>query len=134
MNNYIERMELGEGQWATLLTRLPADRAQRIRVALVREQDERAKTIALTDPIFAEAVRDAVLWECSVKDYLTGEITSDINRADPRISDEVEVKALELYIAWSVEAYPGPKGRSRTDAPTRTSKKAASTSGTSAPR
>lgn len=118
MNNYTERLELPEGQWAVLLTRLPADRAQMVRVGIAREQDMRKKSLRVGDPVFVVSVRDAVLWECSVKNYLTDELVNDISKADPRVSDAVELKALELYATWYAEAYGGPKEPSPTDAST----------------
>ena len=133
MNNYTERLELPDGQWAVLLTRLPADRYQMVRVAAAREQDARKRPLKQGDPIFVAAVRDAFLWECSVKDYLTGEITNDIDRADPSISDQIEIKSMVLWIAWRSAAEPGPKGSSPTDNRTPSGEKAADPPATSEP-
>lgn len=118
MNNYTERLELPDGQWAVLLTRLPADRAQMVRFAIAREQDTRRKNLRGDDPVFIEAVTKAVLLECSVKDYLTGETVTDIAKADPRVSDAIQAKAFVLYVAWSTDAYPGPKDSTGTDSQT----------------
>lgn len=122
MNNYTERLELADGQWATLLTRLPSDRAHSVRVAVAREADAReAAGIMGGDPVFIKAVMKAHLLECRVKDYLTGEMTSDVDKADPRITDEIEAKAFVLYVEWSQDAYPGPKdSTAEQDSPTPT--------------
>lgn len=125
MNTYTERLELPDGQWAVLLTRLPAARYQMVRVAAAREQDMRKRALKTADPVFIAAVRDAFLWECQVKNYLTGEWTDAITAADPKVSDAVEMKALELWIAWRTDAEPGPKGSSPTDASTPSGEKAA---------
>lgn len=115
MNTYTERLELPDGQWAVLLTRLPADRYQMVRVAVAREQDTRKRGLKQGDPIFVAAVRDAFLWECSVKDYLTGALSTDVNDADPKVADAIEMKALALWIDWRQAAEPGPKGSSTDD-------------------
>lgn len=133
MNNYTERMELPDGQWAVLLTRLPTDRYQMVRVAAAREQDTRKRALKTADPVFVAAVRDAFLWECQVKNYLTGEWTDQITAADPKVSDAVEIKALELWIAWRTDALPGPKGSSPTDKSTPSGEKAADHSETNEP-
>lgn len=130
--NYTERLDLGEGQWAVLLTRLPAEREQRIRVFAARERDQRKSNSlrGLSDPAFIEIVRDAMLWECQVKDYLTGDMTSDIGKASPAISDEVGLKAIELYVLWYSEAYAGPKGSAGAASPTPSGEKTDSPSET----
>lgn len=134
--NYTERLDLGEGQWAVLLTRLPADREHQVRLATTRERDQR-KSLSLrglSDPAFIQIVRDAMLWECQVKDYLTGNDTSDIGKADPKVSDQVGLKAVELYVLWYAEANPGPKGSPGTANQTPTTETDQSPSATDEPQ
>lgn len=127
MEQYLKRIELPDGQWATLLTRLPTDRAQMVRVASARESQSRGKGIRGGDPVFTEAVARAHLWEASLVDYLTGDKigAADYGKADPRVTDTIQAEAFALYIEWTDEAYPGPKGSTPPpDSPTPTTEEA----------
>lgn len=117
MQNYIERLELPDGQWATLLTRLPTDRALAVRLAYAREAAQRGeKGIPGGDPAFMDAVTRAHLHEAHLRDYLTGEWVdaAGYGKADPTVTDTIQGKAFVLYVEWSEEAYPGPKGTTPT--------------------
>jgi hypothetical protein len=94
-----------------------------VRIALAREQDTRTKRLSGDDPVFIEAVTRAHLWEASLKDYLTGAHlgAEEFGKADPRVTDAIQVQAFVLYVAWASEAYPGPKGSSGTEPQTPTS-------------
>ena len=103
LENYLERLQLPDGQWASLLTRLPADRARVVRSAA--QQFMRTKD----QPTWIDAVCQAVLWEAHLKDYLTGEWTDDYGAADPRVVDQIQARAFILYSVWAREAFPKGK-------------------------
>ena len=126
MNNYTERLELPEGQWADLLTRLPTARAQIVLVAIAREQDIRKKPLMTWDPVFTDAVARAHLVSARLKNYLHPDQwvgADEYGLAAPEITDEIKVRATVLYAQWSADATPGPKEPSTTDSPTPTGAK-----------
>jgi hypothetical protein len=102
--DYTERLELPDGQWAVLLTRLPYNRAHRIRT-----QASHDSTIVA----FADACVRAFLWEASLTDSLTGEQglgADEFDRAADEVVSAIGKRALELHHEWRIVAYPGPKG------------------------
>lgn len=102
---YTKRFEGPDGQYVVLLTRLPYDRALQVEEAFATEPTAGKR---------ADAVLRALLWDASVKDYLTDEVTADINAANPALIADWRDEATVLYLAWRKEAFPGPKGSSKT--------------------
>lgn len=119
---WLERQEGPEGQWCDLLKRVPYDRQRMIEVGM-RGGRSGADTM--------DAVLTGMLWECKVKDALTGEMTTDIQRAGAEIVQPWRTRAVELYNAWYAEAMPGPKGSPRTGSRTPRSGKKTPASATS---
>lgn len=140
MADWLEVVE-GDGFKAELLKRYPHERAIAIQVANERDQ---AITQALASEVgggkvrgstwtgWADAVLRNSLWSFKGKDYLTGEDTTDVGKADPEAVDALTLKAIELYMIWYRDTQPAPKGSSETDSPTLTSEKAPSPDETSA--
>ena len=119
--DWLEDLTLPDGQYAKLLKRLPNERAMAINTAVARERAVRdGGLIPVWDPVFADAVAKAVLWEARLKDYLTGNWVdaNEYGKADPRVSEKIQVRAIELYVEWYREAYAGPKDSSETGLPT----------------
>ena len=130
--DYLDHLDLPDGQSADLLTRLTWDRAAAIELAT--ERDEVVTDAVLAEmgtrrpkrrgPLWsgwADAVMRAHLWRASLKHGLTGEaIDADgIGSADPTIVGKIRTRAIELYMAWLKEVTPAPKGSaSTTGAPT----------------
>lgn len=99
MESYLERLELPDGQWAELLTRLTYQRWQSVLLAVAHD---------VTNPVFADAVVRAVVWKASLRHALTGEeIGADsLDDAQPEIIDAIFDRAFVLYNAWRKEAFP----------------------------
>jgi hypothetical protein len=74
----------------------------------------------------------ALWWDGKVKDTLTGDMTADVGRAAPEVITPWRERAVALYTTWYGEAFPGPKGSSRTASRTPNSEKAPSRQGTGA--
>lgn len=111
---WLERQEGPDGQWCDLLKRVPYDRQRIIEVALTT-----ARSVRDMD----DAALRGMLWRCSVKDTLTGEVSQDIGDAGAEVVEPWRKRAQELYNAWFKTAFPGPKGSSRTGSQTRRSGK-----------
>lgn len=122
MENYLERQDGPDGQFCELLTRVPYDRQRVIEVALAGSRS----TLDRMD-----AALRAMLWTCSVKDALTGEVTDDIVKAGAEVVQPWRIRAMELYNDWYKAAMPGPKGSARTDSRTPPSGKTPKPSATS---
>ncbi len=120
---WLERQEGPDGQYADLLTRVPYDRQRAIEISLGRFQSELDQQ---------DAALRGLLWEASVKDTLTGETTDDIGRAGAEVIQPWRIRAMELYNAWYKAAMPGPKGSAGTGHRTRRSGRKTSPSETSA--
>jgi len=129
MDNYLEHMDLGDGESAELLTRLPYDRSQMIEEAT--ERDEAITQAILTQQGggmvrgstwsgWADTVMRAHLWSARLKNDLTGEdIGADqIGMANGKKVDKVRLRAVALYVEWVKGVQAGPKGSSGTDSPT----------------
>lgn len=102
---YVEHQEGPDGQYCDLLTRVPYPRQRVIEIAMSQART----TVDAMDAAF-----QGMLWSCSVKDALTGEMTDDVDQAGAEVVQPWRVRAMELYNAWFKEAMPGPKGTSRT--------------------
>jgi hypothetical protein len=122
--NYTERQEGPDGQHCDLLTRVPYDRQRMIETAMSRARTVRDQQ---------DAALRGLLWEASVKDTLTGEMTSDVDRAGAEVIQPWRERAVELYNEWYAVAFPGPKGFSRTASRTPPSGKTRAPSETSEP-
>jgi hypothetical protein len=107
--SYLERQEGPDGQWCDLLNRVPYDRQRMIETGLVNARSSRDQM---------DAALRGMFWRCSVRDALTGEITDDLNRAGAEVVQPWRMRAMELYNDWYRDAFPGPKGSSRTASPT----------------
>lgn len=137
---WLEHVDLPEGQAVDLLRRYPYERASQIELAnehdraltqmlLAEGGSKEAVVLRTTTTGFADAVVRASLWtaapaECdkrhSLKHGLTGaEITpSQIGMVADPIAKALREKAIDNYNAWYDEAYPGPKDSGETDSQT----------------
>jgi hypothetical protein len=122
---YLERQEGPDGNTCELLTRVPYDRQRMIEQGLARARDNRDQM---------DACLRGLLWSCDVVDVLTGEKTQDIDRAGAEIVQPWRKRAVDIYNGWYAEAFPGPKGSSRTGSRTPRSGKTLERSEMSAPR
>ncbi len=109
---WLERQEGPDGQYCELLTRIPYDRYRIMENGFWGVENTKAQN----DVVFR-----AMIWEASVKDTLTGEMTDDVGKADAMLIDRWRDRAVQLYNKWNAAAMPGPKGSSRTDSRTPTS-------------
>ena len=100
--SYVERVDLPNGQWADLLTRLPYERATMIVKAIAREGN--------TLPVFEDVVLRAHLWRAKLTNYLEPDADAlgadGVGMADPETVDQLQTRAMELYIAWRKMARP----------------------------
>lgn len=119
---YVEHQEGPDGQYCDLLTRVPYDRQRMIEIALRDGQ---------TNGDAMDAILRGMMWECSVKNDLTGEMSDRVEWAGSAVVQPWRLRAVELYNAWYKVAFPGPKGLPRTGSPTRTSGKTGKASATS---
>lgn len=120
---WLERQDGPDGQFCLLLNRVPYDRQRMIEVGTAG-----ARTVRDNQ----DACLRGMLWEASVKDALTGELTDAIDRAGAEVIQPWRERAVVLYNEWYRKAYPGPKGSSRTDSRTPSSGKTPKASVTSA--
>lgn len=112
---WLDHIELPDGQWADLLKRYPYERATAIELA--RERDM-ALTPGSTATAFVDGVLRASLWRMNLKHELTGEYISDVSKvgmASKKLTDELALKAMAHYVAWYDEAYAGPKESGTTE-------------------
>ena len=124
---WLDYVELPDGQSAELLLRYPNERATMIEQArerdmavtqaLLTEAGTTAKVQRPTWTGWADIVLRASLWRATLKHSLTGEIVSaeDIGMVDDKIVKKLRLRALTNYVKWYDEAYPGPKEPSGTD-------------------
>jgi hypothetical protein len=89
----------------------------------------------------ADNVRDqqdaclrGLMESCSVLDVDTGERTANIGKASAAVVQPWRERAVDIYNEWYKEAFPGPKGSSRTGSRTPRSGKTLERSEISAPR
>ncbi len=136
---WLDHVELPDGQAVDLLKRYPAERAAQIELA--RERDitvmqallidakSKAQVGRTTATGFANALLTASLWTSTTAQCarphrlihaLTGDVidVSQIGMARDEIAKILRERAAENYVAWYEEAYPGPKDSPETDSQT----------------
>lgn len=137
---WLDHVELDDGQFADLLKRFPYERAQMIEAA--RERDmaltqsileaggSKSKAQRMTVMGFTDIVLRASLWNARLKHDLTGEEidASQVGMARDKTVKTLAQRAMENYIAWFDEAHAGPKEFSETDSPTPPSENPSETS------
>ncbi len=105
---WLERQEGPDGQYCDLLNRLPYDRERMVEQGMFKAESQLDGQ---------DAVLRALAWSVSVKDALTGKTTNDLDRAAAEVIDPWRKRAVELYNAWYLVAFPGPKGLTPTESP-----------------
>jgi hypothetical protein len=123
---FTERLDLPDGQWAELLTRLPYDRQMAVEVATERDAaitgalaDKLAPETAIRGATWAgwvDAVMRAVLWQAHLRGYLEPDKwldAAEVGQADPQVTDKIRLHAVKLYLEWRKAIDPGPKESSQ---------------------
>ena len=126
MDNWLDHVDLGDGEEADLLTRLPYDRQQAVLMATDRDE---SITQAMLDQLapgakvpkrfgwagWGDAVLRAHLHRGKFRDFLTREDTDELGRADPKKIGVLRSRAIELHLLWQKEAMGGPKDSTETE-------------------
>jgi hypothetical protein len=133
--DWLEHVDLPDGQAQDLLRRFPYERAAMVMRArehdmaltqtLLEEGGSRARVLRTTATGFADACLRAALWDSSkdecplphlLKHELTGESIdgSQIGMASNPTVDKLRLRAAANYNTWKDEAYPAPKKSGRT--------------------
>jgi hypothetical protein len=102
MDSFTERLELPDGQYAVFRTRIGYAGTLAIRKALVKDEN---------DIVFVDAVLRAFLIKATIKDFETGELLVNVEpdaiaRGETDTIDLMQVRALEIYLAWKAESAP----------------------------
>jgi hypothetical protein len=115
--DWIEHVDLGDGEWGDLLTRLPYEREMVMEAAFEAQGREGAPATG-----YVMACVKAHLVDGAFRDYLTKQMAgvAGVNRADPAKVAVLAERAYELHLAFRDVAFPKASTPTDTSTPGQT--------------